>query len=148
MLSKYSAYTVQYAIHYYSFVNIAMCIYVYFTSLHPGLSTSWWLLAWSGCPALTGFNTTLSPMTTWKTNDQTKNITSVTLMGDCVSTRSRTGQWIKIIIKITVFCRCWWYTYIVSNRAELIEGLDVEPRAFIPCSVQGYTHGVLLKKSR
>lgn len=34
------------------------------TSLHPGLSTSWWLLAWRGWPALTGFRTTLSPMTT------------------------------------------------------------------------------------
>ena len=36
------------------------------TSLHPGLSISSWLLAWSGWPALTGFNITLSPMTTYR----------------------------------------------------------------------------------
>lgn len=36
------------------------------TSLQPGLSTSWWVLACRGWPALTGFKTTLSPMTTWK----------------------------------------------------------------------------------
>lgn len=40
------------------------------TSLQPGLSTSWWLLACRGWPALTGFSTTLSPMTTWKGRDQ------------------------------------------------------------------------------
>lgn len=34
------------------------------TSLQPGLSTSWCVLACSGCPAFTGFRTTLSPMTT------------------------------------------------------------------------------------
>lgn len=34
------------------------------TSLHPGLSTSWCVLAWSGWPAFTGFRTTLSPITT------------------------------------------------------------------------------------
>jgi len=34
------------------------------TSLQPGLSTSWWLLACRGCPAFTGFKTTLSPITT------------------------------------------------------------------------------------
>lgn len=34
------------------------------TSLHPGLSTSWCVLACSGWPAFTGFRTTLSPITT------------------------------------------------------------------------------------
>lgn len=36
------------------------------TSLQPGLSRSSMLLAWRGCPALTGIRTTLSPTTTWK----------------------------------------------------------------------------------
>ena len=35
-----------------------------FTSLHPGLSVSSHLLACNGWPALTGINTTLSPITT------------------------------------------------------------------------------------
>lgn len=36
------------------------------TSLHPRLSRSSMLLAWSGCPAFTGIRTTLSPTTTFR----------------------------------------------------------------------------------
>lgn len=40
------------------------------TSLHPGLSTSWCVLACSGWPAFTGFRTTLSPITTCNQTEQ------------------------------------------------------------------------------
>lgn len=40
------------------------------TSLHPGLSTSWCVLACSGWPAFTGFRTTLSPITTCNHTEQ------------------------------------------------------------------------------
>lgn len=48
--------------------------FMYSTSLHPGLSTSWWLLACRGWPAFTGLRTTLSPITTFRSNRNTQNI--------------------------------------------------------------------------
>lgn len=39
-------------------------------------------------------------------------------------------------------------THTVPNGAQLVEGLDVEPGAFISSSVQHHPHGVLLQQSR
>ena len=38
------------------------------TSLHSGLSMRWTSLTWRGWPALTEFNMTLSPTTTWQSD--------------------------------------------------------------------------------
>lgn len=37
-------------------------------------------------------------------------------------------------------------THAVSNGAQLIEGLDVEPGAFVSGRVQHHPHGVLLQQ--
>lgn len=39
-------------------------------------------------------------------------------------------------------------THTVPDGAQLVEGLDVEPGAFITSSVQHHPHGVLLQQSR
>lgn len=44
-------------------------------------------------------------------------------------------------------CAKWRGTYIISFASELPEGLNVEPGALVPSSVQRNPHGVLLKQS-
>lgn len=38
-------------------------------------------------------------------------------------------------------------THAVSDGAQFVEGLDVEPGALVSCRVQHHPHGVLLKQS-
>lgn len=38
-------------------------------------------------------------------------------------------------------------THVVSDGAQFVEGLDVEPGALVSCRVQHHPHGILLKQS-
>lgn len=55
-----------------------------------------------------------------------------------------TFQSVRSLLSLTRCVRC---IYVVSVGAELPEGLDEEPGAFVPRPVQSDPHGVLLQQS-